>query len=132
MDKQHILDGMRASKASKPICILQDAIKEYGASNVAKALGVHPAHMSNLAKRGVSPTLRKAMVKAGIGRGARRQHRRAALFGYDEEGQRLAAAFDRYCEQNEVNLTQWARKMAASQLAAEQWVAAVSRTGAGR
>lgn len=103
------------------IAALQDAASLYGVGQTAAAIGVHPAHISNLPSRGVSPTLRKALEQTGILQQAQKQHRRAAFFGYGEEGKRLADAFDRYCQSagQDESLTKWARTLAEWQLKKE-------------
>jgi len=116
MDQQAVLERIRTAGRHRPIFGLQAAIGEFGNSQVAKALGVHPAHISNLNRRGVSPTLTAALERAGVVAPPRRQYRRAALFGYGECGRTLAEAFDRWCERQGVGLTDWARGRAAEQI----------------
>jgi len=98
---------------------LELIVNQFGVSSVAEALDVHPAHLSNLSSRGVSPTLRRALVIKGVVPPKRKQYRRAALLGYGEKGEKWARAFDRYCAENNTSLSTIARNLAAKQFIKE-------------
>lgn len=66
--------------------MIRKAARRFGTRATARALGVKPAHISNVETRGVSDILNNALIRAGLVNPPRQRHGRYYHAGYGGPG----------------------------------------------